>query len=60
MRQMIAVIGDLENVGSVGVHSSLGFQKVGMMRAVGVKFGRWLDVVSMQRPLGAGSAEVTN
>jgi L-amino acid N-acyltransferase YncA len=58
MRQMIAVIGDSENVGSIGVHASLGFQMVGTLRSVGVKFGRWLDVVSMQRPLGRGDADV--
>jgi L-amino acid N-acyltransferase YncA len=58
MRQMIAVIGDSENTGSIGVHASLGFQMVGTMRAVGVKFGRWVDVVSMQRPLGRGDADV--
>jgi len=58
MRQMIAVIGDSENVGSIGVHASLGFQMAGTLRAVGVKFGRWIDVVSMQRPLGRGDADV--
>jgi L-amino acid N-acyltransferase YncA len=40
MRQMIAVIGDSENVGSIGVHASLGFQMVGTLRSAGVKFGR--------------------
>jgi L-amino acid N-acyltransferase YncA len=54
MRQMIAVIGDSENVGSIGVHASLGFHMVGTLKAVGVKFGRWVDVVSMQRALGRG------
>ena len=58
MRQMIAVIGDSENVGSIGVHASLGFHMVGTLRAVGVKFGRWVDVVSMQRSLGRGDANV--
>ena len=58
MRQMIAVIGDSENVGSIGVHSSLGFHMVGTMRAVGIKFGRWIDVVSMQRTLGRGDADL--
>jgi phosphinothricin acetyltransferase len=53
-RQMIAVIGDSENVGSVGMHASLGFHHVGTMRAVGLKFGRWLDTVYMQRSLGPG------
>jgi phosphinothricin acetyltransferase len=55
-RQMLAVIGDSENIGSIGVHASLGFQKVGTLRAVGLKFGRWLDVVQMQRPLGPGDS----
>ncbi len=50
-RQMLAVIGDSENVGSIGVHSSLGFQRVGMLRDVGFKFGGWIDLVFMQRGL---------
>jgi phosphinothricin acetyltransferase len=58
LRQMIAVIGDSENTGSIGVHASLGFHMVGTMRAVGIKFGRWLDVVTMQRPLGKGDADI--
>jgi len=58
MRQMIAVIGDSENVGSIGVHASLGFQRVGTLKSVGVKFGRWIDVVPMQRALGRGDANV--
>jgi phosphinothricin acetyltransferase len=51
-RQMLAVIGDSENTGSIGLHVSLGFRQVGVMRSVGVKFGRWVDVVMMQRSLG--------
>jgi L-amino acid N-acyltransferase YncA len=58
LRQMIAVIGDSENVGSIGVHASLGFHMIGTMKSAGVKFGRWLDVVTMQRPLGKGDANV--
>jgi L-amino acid N-acyltransferase YncA len=57
-RQMIAVIGDSENIGSVGVHASLGFHHVGTLKAVGLKFGRWLDTVYMQRPLGPGDANL--
>lgn len=53
-RQMIAVVGDSENVGSIGLHLSLGFRQVGVLRSAGLKFGRWLDVVYMQRPLGVG------
>ena len=54
LRQMIAVIGDSENAGSIGVHASLGFHMVGTMKSAGIKFGRWVDVVTMQRPLGKG------
>ena len=57
-RQMIAVIGDSENVGSIGVHASLGFQRVGILRASGLKFGRWVDTVYMQRALGRGDADL--
>lgn len=57
-RQMIAVIGDSENVGSIGVHSSVGFQRCGLLRASGLKFGRWVDTVYMQRALGRGDADV--
>ncbi len=53
-RQMFAVIGDSANAGSIGVHKALGFTDVGVMRAAGWKFGRWLDVVILQRRLGAG------
>lgn len=53
-RQMLAVIGDSANAGSIGVHRRLGFEHVGTMRSVGWKFDRWLDVVVMQRPLGVG------
>jgi L-amino acid N-acyltransferase YncA len=58
LRQMIAVIGDSENVGSIGVHATLGFHIVGTMKSTGIKFGRWLDVVTMQRPLGKGDSNL--
>jgi phosphinothricin acetyltransferase len=57
MRQMLAVIGDSQNVGSIGVHASLGFTIAGTMRTVGLKFGRWLDVVTMQRAIGRGALD---
>src|SRR4051812_16094682 len=57
-RQMIAVIGDSDNVGSIGVHSSLGFQRAGLLRSSGFKFGRWVDTVLMQRPLGRGDSDL--
>jgi phosphinothricin acetyltransferase len=52
---MIAVIGDSENLASIGLHRKLGFRVVGTLEAVGFKFGRWVDSVLMQRPLGPGS-----
>jgi phosphinothricin acetyltransferase len=53
-RQMIAVIGDSENVASIRLHQAFGFRHVGTLRSVGFKFGRWLDTVLMQRQLGSG------
>jgi len=55
-RQMLAVIGDAANAGSVGVHTALGFEHTGVLKSAGWKFGRWLDVVLMQRPLGLGDS----
>ena len=57
-RQMLAVIGDSANAGSIGVHRALGFEPIGVMQAAGWKFERWLDVVLMQKSLGQG-AETT-
>jgi phosphinothricin acetyltransferase len=55
-RQMVAVIGDSGNAASIAVHARAGFRHVGTFRAVGFKFGRWVDTVLMQRPLGPGDA----
>jgi L-amino acid N-acyltransferase YncA len=54
-RQMIAVIGDSANAGSIGVHARCGFQMIGTHPNVGFKFGRWLDTVMMQLALGDGA-----
>jgi phosphinothricin acetyltransferase len=53
-RQMIAVIGDSANARSINLHSSHGFERTGLLRNAGFKFGRWLDAVFMQRSLGDG------
>ncbi|MCY4744448.1 GNAT family N-acetyltransferase [Pelomonas sp. UHG3] len=53
-RQMLAVIGDAANAGSIGVHTALGFEHTGVLKSAGWKFGRWLDVVLMQRTLSVG------
>ncbi len=55
VRKLIAVIGDSTNVGSISVHKTCGFHPVGVLTACGWKFDRWLDVVLMERALGAGS-----
>jgi L-amino acid N-acyltransferase YncA len=57
-RQMIAVIGDSANAGSIGVHTRTGFTLIGTHPNVGLKFGRWLDIVTMQRSLGDGASTV--
>jgi L-amino acid N-acyltransferase YncA len=53
-RQMIAVIGDSAQVGSIAVHAKAGFSHIGTLRSVGFKHGQWLDTVLMQRALGSG------
>lgn len=55
-RQMLAVIGDSANLPSINLHARLGFRHAGRVDHVGWKFGRWLDVVFMQRTLGQGAS----
>lgn len=55
VRKLIAVIGDSANAGSIGVHRSVGFEHVGVLTACGWKFNQWLDVVLMEKVLGAGA-----
>jgi L-amino acid N-acyltransferase YncA len=47
IRQVLAVI---------GLHRACGFQDAGVFKDVGYKFGRWLDIVLMQRTLNGGAA----
>jgi len=53
-RQMIAVIGDSAQIGSIVLHERAGFRHIGALRSVGFKHGKWLDTVLMQRALGEG------
>ena len=55
---MVAVIGDSANLASIGVHARTGFQMVGTLQNAGLKFGRWLDTVLMQRALGEGASTI--
>lgn len=58
LRQMMALIGDSSNAGSISLHRSCGFEHIGVFPAVGFKAGRWVDVVLMQRSLNSGAADV--
>jgi L-amino acid N-acyltransferase YncA len=53
-RQMVAVIGGSDTWPSIRLHAALGFTRAGVLPAVGFKFGRWVDIVLMQRALGPG------
>ena len=55
-RQVVAVIGDSGHEASIGLHHALGFRMVGTLQSAGFKFGRWIDIVLMQRALGPGDA----
>ena len=48
---MVAGI-DAANPASIRLHERLGFERAGLLREVGTKFGRWLDLVFMQRFIG--------
>ncbi|MEM9268397.1 MAG: N-acetyltransferase family protein, partial [Pseudomonadota bacterium] len=53
-REVVAVIGDPQNAASIGLYTSLGFRHVGTLKSVGLKLGKWVDTVIMQRSLKEG------
>jgi L-amino acid N-acyltransferase YncA len=55
VRQVVAVIGDSGNTASIAVHARAGFEPAGVVKGVGYKFGRWVDIVMMQRALNGGT-----
>lgn len=55
-RQLIAMVGDSNNQGSLKVHQQVGFTEIGTLKDVGFKHGRWLDTVLLQRTLGEGNS----
>lgn len=57
-RQVVAVIGDSRNAGSIAVHAKAGYAHAGTVKAVGFKLGRWVDIVFMQRALNGGDASM--
>ena len=58
LRQLIAVIGGSDNMGSIRLHESLGFKRQGVIEAAGFKLGAWRDIVLMQRPLNGGTGSL--
>lgn len=58
VRRLIAVIGDSDNQASIGLHRAHGFRQAGLLPSVGFKFGRWVDSVIMERPLGEGDSSL--
>lgn len=50
-RQMVAVVGDSANSGSIALHKRFGFELMGTLRSVGFKHGRWVDTPILQRAL---------
>jgi phosphinothricin acetyltransferase len=58
VRQLMAVIGDSENAGSIGLHRALGFEPTGVGHSVGFKHGRWVDIVHMQKALNGGDTRL--
>jgi phosphinothricin acetyltransferase len=54
-RQIVAVIGGSDTWPSLRLHTALGFARIGVLPAVGFKFGSWVDIVLMQRALGLGA-----
>jgi L-amino acid N-acyltransferase YncA len=59
VREVLGVIGDSGNAGSIGLHAKAGFHHVGVFRNVGFKFGRWFDVVLMQRSFASPASSET-
>ena len=55
IRKVMAIIGDSENAGSIGLHRAVGFTQVGVVESCGWKLGAWRDIVFMQKTLGAGN-----
>lgn len=46
---------DAASADSIALHAKHGFERAGELRQVGYKFGRWLDVILMQRLLREGA-----
>src|SRR5271165_2992715 len=52
-RQMLAYI-DAGNAPSLSLHEAFGFERIGVLKGLGFRYGRWTDSILMQRQLGPG------
>lgn len=50
-KQVVGVIVGIENEDSIKLHKKLGFLEVGLLKKVGFKFEKWIDIIIMQREL---------
>jgi L-amino acid N-acyltransferase YncA len=50
-KQIVAVIGDSKNKGSISLHTSMGFRVVGILESIGYKHDQWVDTVILQKNL---------
>jgi L-amino acid N-acyltransferase len=48
-KHVIVGVVDADNLGSIKLHDALGFEQAARCREVGRKFGRWLDIIFVQR-----------
>lgn len=54
-RQLIAIVGDSNNQGSLKVHQQAGFTQIGTLKNTGFKHGLWFDTELLQRNLGTNN-----
>ena len=51
IKKIVAVITDVDSKGSLKIHRNIGFKKIGILKKIGFKNGRWLDSIFMQKNL---------
>ena len=55
IKNIIAVIGDKNNIGSIKIHKKVGFKYIGILKKVGFKKNKWIDVILMLKKINAES-----
>ena len=51
IKLIIAVIGSIDNKGSLKLHEKLGFKKTGVLKKIGYKNNKWIDSIFLQKNL---------